>query len=166
MKHNLTTDFSVNKESRTITVKRSFAAPQDLVWDAFTKKEILDKWWAPKPWAARTKSMDFTVGGHWLYAMVGPDGTEQWCYVGFKSITPKEQFSGTDAFSDSEGNVNKEMPVSVWTSSFHQNGELTDTQFVLQFDDLAQLEKIVEMGFKEGFGMTLDALAEMLEGKQ
>ncbi len=59
MNHTLAFDFSVDKENKTITIKREFAAELPLVWDAYTKSEILDKWWAPKPWKARTKTMEF-----------------------------------------------------------------------------------------------------------
>ena len=58
MSKNLAFDFSVNKENKTITVKREFAASLPLVWDAYTKSEILDQWWAPKPWKAKTKTMN------------------------------------------------------------------------------------------------------------
>ena len=78
MSTNLAFDFSVNKETNTITVKREFAAELSLVWDAYTKSEILDQWWAPKPWKARTKTMEFREGGYWHYAMVGPAGEEHW----------------------------------------------------------------------------------------
>ena len=56
-------DFIVNKETRTVLVTREFDADQSLVWDAFTKKEILDQWWAPQPYKSVTKFMDFKVGG-------------------------------------------------------------------------------------------------------
>jgi uncharacterized protein YndB with AHSA1/START domain len=65
-------DFVVNKDNNNIKISREFAANISLVWDAYTKSDILDKWWAPKPWKARTKKMDFREGGSWLYAMVGP----------------------------------------------------------------------------------------------
>lgn len=76
MSKNLNFDFVVNKDNNTIKISREFAAHISLVWDAYTTSEILDKWWAPKPWKARTKKMDFRVGGSWLYAMVGPAGEE------------------------------------------------------------------------------------------
>jgi uncharacterized protein YndB with AHSA1/START domain len=72
MNSNLQFDFLVDKESNTITVKREFAANRQLVWSAYTESELLDQWFAPKPWKARTKTMDFREGGHWLYAMVSP----------------------------------------------------------------------------------------------
>ena len=70
---NLLFDFTVDKATATIHVTREFAADLDLVWDAFTKAEILDQWMGPKPWRVQTKEMDFREGGRWLYAMISPE---------------------------------------------------------------------------------------------
>jgi len=110
MSDNLTFDFSVNRENKTITVNREFAAELPLIWDAYTKSEILDKWWAPKPWKAITKTMDFREGGHWLYAMVGPSGEEIWSLTKYDNIQIQKKLSGFDAFADEAGKVNKDMP--------------------------------------------------------
>lgn len=67
---NLLFDFTVDKATSTIFITREFAADLDLVWDAFTNAEILDKWMGPKPYRVQTKEMDFRVGGRWLYTMV------------------------------------------------------------------------------------------------
>jgi len=64
MKSNLFVNFSVDKENKVINVERAFAAPISKVWSAWTEREILDQWWAPKPWKAKTKSLDFSVGGY------------------------------------------------------------------------------------------------------
>lgn len=66
--------FSIDKKNRKISVEREYNAPVDRVWSAWTERP--DKWWAPKPWKARTKGMDFREGGYWLYAMQGPEGEE------------------------------------------------------------------------------------------
>ena len=60
--HHPTVDFSIDRENKTITVKREFEAELPLVWDAYTQSEILDQWWAPRPWKARTKTMGFQEG--------------------------------------------------------------------------------------------------------
>ena len=99
MKSSLLMDFSVEKENSTIKVKREFAAPLEKVWAAWTQSELLDQWWAPKPWKARTKSMNFSVGGFWLYAMVGPDGTEHWARADYKAIASLKSFKGEDFFA-------------------------------------------------------------------
>lgn len=155
-------DFSVDKENKTIMIKREFAAEPSLVWDAYTKSEILDQWWAPKPWKARTKTMDFKEGGHWLYAMVGPEGEEHWSRADYKQVQPGKKFVALDTFTDAQGNIDKNMPKSEWEVNFSDKGENTLVEMRLSFDDLAQLEKIIEMGFKEGMQMALENLDGVL----
>ncbi|HEY3404060.1 MAG TPA: SRPBCC domain-containing protein [Ohtaekwangia sp.] len=162
MTTNLAFDFSVDKENKTISIKREFAAELPLVWDAYTKSEILDKWWAPKPWKARTKKMDFREGGSWIYAMVGPEGEEHWAIAQYKTIQVRKKFTGLDAFSDSDGNINKEMPQSQWEVMFTDKGSITLVNFRITYNDLAQLETTIQMGFKEGMTMAMEGLDELL----
>jgi uncharacterized protein YndB with AHSA1/START domain len=162
MKTNLLFDFTVNKENKTINVTREFAASPELVWAAWTQPELLDQWWAPKPYQTVTKSMDFREGGKWLYTMNGPDGTVHWCMAHYKKIDPIKSYSALDAFCDEKGNINKDFPRAFWTNSFSGNKETTTVTIVIAYDDLADLEKYIEMGFKEGFTMALGNLDEML----
>jgi len=166
MKHDLEFEFSVNKENKTITVKREFAAELPLVWDAYTKSEILDQWWAPKPWKARTKTMDFREGGYWHYAMVGPEGEEHWALAKYKSIDPKKRFTALDGFADAEAVVNTEMPQSKWEVSFTPKNEVTLVENLITFDDLAQLETTIQMGFKEGLTMAMEGLDALLAAQK
>lgn len=162
MKANLAFDFTVNKENNSIHVKREFAADVALVWDAYTKAEILDQWWAPKPWKAKTKRMDFREGGQWLYAMVGPNGEEHWSVANYKNIQPQKKFTGLDGFTDAEGNLNKEMPQSEWNVTFTGQGDHTLVDIMITYDDFAQLEATIKMGFKEGLGMAMENLDALL----
>lgn len=162
MKNALMMDFAIDKAHNLITVKREFAAELPLVWDAFTKSELLDQWWAPKPWKARTKTMDFREGGRWLYAMVGPEGEEHWSIADYETIQPQQSFTAADGFADADGNVNTELPQSKWKSSFQDNGDTTLVTFQISYTDLAQLETTLQMGFKEGLTMAMEGLDELL----
>ena len=155
-------NFEVDKENKTVKVERSFDASTDLVWAAWTEPELLDQWWAPKPWRSRTKSMDFTVGGQRLYAMVGPEGEEHWALADYTSISPKTNFQYLDAFCDSEGNLNEDFPRSDWKVDFKASGDSTVVLVEIKHEDLADLEKIIEMGFKEGFTSALQGLTDIL----
>ena len=166
MDNNLTMDFSINKENHTITVKREFFAGLPLVWKAFTTSEILDQWWAPKPWKAKTKSMDFKEGGQWLYAMVGPKGEEHWSFAKYLTIKKEEEYTATDGFSDSDGNINNEMPQSKWKVNFSSLEKNSLVVCKITFNDLAQLESTLKMGFKEGFAMGLSNLDKYLASKK
>ena len=104
MKSDLVFDFTVDKTAKTVVINREFDAELSLVWDAFTKQEILDQWVAPKPFVSKTKYMNFEVGGRRFYAMVSPEGQERWGIQQYTSITPKTNFKMMNAFADKEGN--------------------------------------------------------------
>ena len=161
MKNNLLFNFTVDKTTKTVFINREFDANLSLVWDAFTKQEILDQWWAPKPWASKTKFMDFKVGGSRFYAMVSPEGQEHWSIQKFTSITPKTNFKMSNAFADKEGNP--ELPGSDWDYNFSEQNGKTKVSITIYNESLARLEKMIEMGFQGGFTMTLNYLEELLK---
>ncbi|HEX8608854.1 MAG TPA: SRPBCC domain-containing protein [Pedobacter sp.] len=162
MKINLLFDFTVDKSTNTVFVKREFAAEHALVWQAFTTKEILDQWWAPKPWLSQTKWMDFAVGGRRFYAMVSPEGEEHWSIQDFTSISPITNFKFFDAFADKEENINTSLPSSEWDLDFSEQDGTTTVRITIKHGSLSDLEQIIEMGFKEGFTMTLSELDKLL----
>ena len=156
-------NFTVDKENKKVIVEKSFQAGINLVWSAWTEPDILDLWWAPKPWKSKTKSMNFEVGGRRLYAMVGPEGEEHWALADFTSISPKTNFKYKDAFCDTEGNINEDFPRSEWNVDFIESDSDTTTVLVeIYHQNLSDLEKIIEMGFKEGFTIALNGLDEIL----
>ncbi len=163
MNPNLLFEFVINKEDNTLHVKREFMANLDLVWEAWTKPELLDQWWAPKPYRTQTKSMDFRAGGCWLYAMISPENQYHWCKNDYLSIDPKKSYSGIDAFCDENGVTNTEFPRTQWTNSFNEQHNKTLVSIVAQYESLEDLEKIIALGFKEGFTMALENLDQYLE---
>ena len=160
MKNDLQFDFTVDKTKQTVFINREFAAELPLVWDAFTKQEILDQWWAPKPWESKTKFMDFRVGGRRFFAMVSPEGEERWLIQKFTSISPKTNFKYYNAFADKD--ENPELPGSEWDLSFSEQNGTTKVSIVIKNESLSRMEKMLEMGFTEGFTMTLKNLENLL----
>jgi uncharacterized protein YndB with AHSA1/START domain len=159
----LAMNFAVDKENKKIRVDREFSAMVSAVWDAWTKKELLDQWWAPKPWQTRTKTLDFSEGGFWLYAMVGPDNSEQWCRADYKSIVPIKNFTSTAAFCDGHGKVDSSFPIPAWLVEFNDNRDSTRVNIEIRFESLADLEKYIELGFREGFTAALENLDTLLD---
>ncbi len=153
-------EFTVNKETKTVLITETFSAERDLVWDAYTKPELLDQWWAPKPWTSRTKVMDFREGGRRFYAMVSPEGLERWSVQRYTSITPKTNFKFFNAFSDE--NENLELPGSDWDLGFSEENGRTTVTVEIYNESLERLERMIAMGFKEGFTATLGHLTELL----
>ncbi len=153
-------EFVVNKETKTVTITKEFEAGLALVWDAYTKAELLDQWWAPKPFASRTKVMDFVVGGRRFYAMVSPEGQERWVVQRYKSITPKSNFQFFNTFADADENL--ELPGSDWDLNFSEQDGKTTVHVSIYNESLERLERMIEFGFREGTMAQLQNLEELL----
>jgi uncharacterized protein YndB with AHSA1/START domain len=164
MSDHLAFDFIVDSAKSQIQISRNFSAPLDMIWDIWTKPFYLDQWWAPKPYRTETLSMTFEPGGRWHYAMVSPDDEKHWCLADYESIQTNEKFTYTDAFCDENGLINPNHPRTAWTVSFKpQEGEnATVVHIELQYQSLADLEKILGMGIREGLSMALTNLDELL----
>ena len=154
-------DFIVDKEAKTVAITREFQAALSLVWDAYTKPELLDQWWAPKPLTSRTKVMDFKVGGRRFYAMVSPDGQELgWVLQKYTSISPKTNFKFFNAFADKD--ENPELPGSDWDLNFSDQGGTTKVSISIYNESLERMERLIELGFVEGATAQLKNLEELL----
>ena len=159
MKNNLLFDFTVDKTTKTVFINREFAADLSLVWDAFTKQEILDQWTAPAPWVSKTKYMNFEVGGKRFYAMVSPEGQERWSIQEYTSITPITNFKMSNAFADKD--ENPELPGSEWDYNFNEQNGITKVSITIYNESFDRMEKLRE-GFQKGFTMTLNSLEKLL----
>ena len=159
MKNNLLFDFTVDKTAKTVFITREFDAELSLVWDAFTKQEILDQWWAPAPMIAKTKYMNFEVGGKRFYAMVSPEGEEHWAIQKYTSISPKTNFKMYNVFADKD--ENPELTGSEWDYSFSEINGITIVNITIFNESFDRMEKLLE-GFRQGFTMTLSKLDDLL----
>ena len=158
-------EFIVNKETKTVSITKEFDAPREMVWDAYTKAELLDQWWAPKPMTSRTKVLEFKEGGRRFYAMVGPDGQERWAVQKYTSITPKSNFKFFNAFSDE--NENLQLPGSDWDFNFSEHDGKTTVHLSIYNESLERMERIIaDGGFKLGTEAQLNNLEQLLANLQ
>lgn len=157
--------FTKDLDNKKITVEREFDAPLEQVWKAWTEAAMLDQWWAPRPWRTETKSMDFKEGGTWLYSMVGPEGERHYCRADYQKITPNKSYTYIDAFCDENGVKNEDFPNMNWTVEFKATGKGTTVTIEINFTSEESFQKILEMGFEQGFAMALGNLDELFEKK-
>jgi len=153
-------DFSVNKETRTVYITREFNADIELVWEAWTTAELLDQWWGPKPFVAKTKVMNFEVGGRRFFAMVSPEGEERWFIQKFTSISPKINFKTYNTFADKD--ENPELQGSEWDFNFSEQNGKTKVSITVYNESLARMERMIEMGTLKGCAMQFKNLDELL----
>jgi uncharacterized protein YndB with AHSA1/START domain len=147
---------------KSVTVTREFAAPVALVWRAYTESQLLDQWWGPAPWRAETTRLNFVVGGHWLYAMVGPANERHWGRMNYLAIEPQRSITIEDVFCDAEGKVDTNLPATRGQMIFTPTPAGTRVEFAMTYATEADIRKIVEMGFEQGITACLEQLAAVL----
>ena len=150
-------------KEKSILVSRTFNALLEKVWRAYTESELLEKWWAPQPWKAETKTMNFSVGGYWLYAMVGPENEKHWGRMDYTAITPHKSFEIKDGFCDEEGNLNPSLPVSVGTIAFTKRNSDTLVEFKMVYSSEKEIQTMIEMGFEQGITVCLEQLEKLFQ---
>jgi len=160
MKTNSLLEFNIDKAAQTVYVKREFNTDLSLVWDAFTKKEILDQWWAPHPYKSKTKAMDFKVGGRRFYAMISPEGKEGWSIQKYTSISPKTNFKFYNTFADKD--ENPQLTGSEWDFTFSEQNGITTVSITIYNVSLERMERLATTGFRDGFIAMLQQLDKLL----
>ena len=140
---------------REIVMVRVFDAPRHLVWRAFTRPELIQRWLGPHGWTLPVCEVDLSVGGKYRYVGEGPDGTRLGWGGTFKELVPEERIVHTESFDDYPGEA---LITSIWTES---GGKTTLTLTML----LASKEirdAIIATGMEHGAAESYDRLAEML----
>ena len=160
----LLSNFQLDENTNTVKIIRQFEAEQSLVWDAFTTQEILDQWWAPKPFESKTKVMDFSEGGRRFYAMVSPERQEHYSLQLYTSISPISNFKYTSVFADKD--QNPFWPGSEWDFTFSEENDLTTVVITIYNESKERMLQMIEMGFKEGITATLDYLVTWLKDQK
>ena len=155
-------EIAFDDTQNTMTIRRTFGADRQLVWDCHTQSSLLDQWFAPKPLTTKTKFMDFRAGGHWHYAMITPDGQQFWGRMDYQTIDPIDGYTLLDGFCDDTGALNRDMPQARWEVSFQTAAGRTLVQTIVAYNSAEALEKVIAMGMKEGMTSTLERLDELL----
>ena len=156
----------VETTDHEFTMTRVFAAPRELVWQAWTDCEHLQHWWGPKGWTLPVCKLDFREGGVWHYCMKGPapDGNEMesWGKATYQEIVEPERIAYLDAFSDEAGNVNEALPELMTILTFEEVDGGTRVTDVARFATAAELETVLAMGMEAGLTETWNRLEAYL----
>jgi uncharacterized protein YndB with AHSA1/START domain len=145
-------------EERELVLERTFDAPRDRVFKAYTDPDQVIQWWGPKDWLTTVYTMDVKPGGTWHYCMRGPDGKESWGKATYHEVKPMERLKYTDSFADAEGNLIKGMPEMTTTVEFVEFEGKTRLVWRVEFASTADLESVLAMGMVQGAGESLDRL--------
>ena len=149
-------------DERTLVLTRTFNAPRELVFKAWTSAEHLKHWWGPKGWTLPVCNVDFRVGGVWHYCMRGPNGEDAWGKAVYREITPPERIVYSDSFSDEAGNAVEGMPQMLIAVEFTEEAGGTKVTSRVEFTSAEDLESVLAMGLVQGLNETWDRLESYL----
>lgn len=142
---------------RTVEISRVIDAPPHLVFEAHTSPEHVKRWYGPKGWPLTLCEMDFCEGGRYRFAMTGPDGRQGPRFGGqYLEIVPNRKIVYDDAF---ESSADEKMVITV---TFDDRDGRTLLTVCTVFATVAMKNAHLGMGFEEGFGSSLDQLAEVV----
>ena len=155
--------------AKTLTIERTFDAPKEKLWQAYTDKDWFVKWWGPEGWKTTVKEFDFRVGGRTHYSMKCVDekqgewfGQESWGIMAYDAIDELNSFGYKDYFSDAEGTTKQDMPSLKITNTFVEEDGKTTIVSVSHADSAEDIEKLLAMGMVEGFDSQLNKLEQLV----
>lgn len=157
-------------EGSVLILERFFDAPQELVFEAYSRAEHLKKWWGPRGWELTVCNIDFRPNGVWHYCMKCLDknqgdfyGMESWGKAVYKDIVTPEKIVYTDYFSDEDGNETEGMPSSDITLLFIEHEGKTKLVTKAKYETPEELQTVIDMGMEQGISETMDRLEEHLQ---
>jgi len=140
---------------REVVLTRVFDAPRHLVWDAFSKPELLRRWFGPRGWSLVVCEVDLRVGGGFRFVLRGPDGTEMGMRGVYRELVPPERSVHAESFDDYPGE-------SLVTAVFVEQGGKTTLTATVLYSSKEVRDAVILSGMEHGAAESYDKLAELL----
>jgi len=157
--HSADNKLQTTLKGRTLTFERTFNAPRELVFQAWTETKHLRHWWGPNNWSLPVSELDFRPGGSWFYCIKGPDGMESWGHSYYHEISAPERISLVDTFVDADDKELEGMPKLITTVEFIDLGGKTKVKSIVETATEAEIQQLVGFGMEQGVAESNDRLA-------
>jgi uncharacterized protein YndB with AHSA1/START domain len=152
-------DASSFKEA-VIIMTRTFDAPREKVWEAFTKPEHVRHWYGGHGFTNPVCEMDVRPGGLWRHVMRTPDGQEFRQEFVFLEVVKPEKLVWQ---SVDHGKGLPGPPSPVMTVTFEEHGRQTRWKLVARFDSISERDRAAAMGFAEMVGQGTEKFAHLVQ---
>lgn len=157
----------LEQNQNEIIIDRTFDAPRDILWKAWTTPQAMMLWWGPKDFSAPVIKMDLRVGGKYLYCMRSLEGQDFWSTGVYEEIVPMERIVCTDSFADAAGNIVPashygmigEFPLTLEVTITFADAEDGRTLMTLRHVGIPESESAM---CRLGWDQSFDKLAESL----
>ena len=158
-------DVSVSQTDRELIFDRTYRAPRELVWMAFTEADRIRKWWGPKACPVSYCTLDFRIGGVWLYSLKCSEDAEHWAKAVYQEIEPLQKIVYAAYFvQGSNGELLEGWPsLGLTTILFTEEAGSTHVTARIQCKTAEGLTALTSMGMIPGFTETLRNLEDFLD---
>jgi uncharacterized protein YndB with AHSA1/START domain len=151
---------------------RTFNAPRERLWQAWTERDRLMQWFGPKGFTMAAARMDFRPGGTFHYCLRSSDGQEMWGKFVYREIVAPERIVLVNSFSDAAGGITRHPMSATWPlemlSTFTLTEENGATTAAVRWIPINATEEEgrtfagAHEGMKQGWTGTFDQLAQYL----
>jgi uncharacterized protein YndB with AHSA1/START domain len=140
---------------REVRLTRVFDAPRHMVWDAFTKPELMKRWFGPRGWSLVECTIDLRVGGGWRFILQGPEGQKMGMRGAYREIKEPERSVHVETFDDYPGE-------SIVTAVFTEKSGKTTMEATVAYASKEVRDAVIQSGMEHGAAESYDKLAELL----
>jgi uncharacterized protein YndB with AHSA1/START domain len=149
---------TIYSEGGDLTFERTFDAPRDLVWRAFTDPELIPRWWGKHGTTTTVVEMDVRPGGRWRYVSAAPDRDDVVFFGEYLSVDPPKGYRWTFMF-EVEGGTAMGGPE---TYTFDEVDGKTLVRSVGHMESPEIIDAALATGMVEGAIETWDRLEALL----
>lgn len=153
-------NMDIDVAENQVVYTRVFAAPRDLVFEAWTRPEHVRRWWGPRGFTVTVCEIDLRPGGAYRFVQRGPDGNDYPFKGEYREIVPPERLVYTQIF-DVPG-LSDHVLLVTGTFDEHEGGTLFTGR--LLFESTEDRVAAMDTGMAQGMAETLDRLEEYLAG--
>ena len=137
-----------------VVMRRVFAAPRALVWQAHTEARHIERWWGPRDYTTRVLELDLRPGGTWRFENVTPEGTVHPFRGTYREVVPPGRLVNTFQYRD--------YPAVLVTIELEEDGGKTTLTGTSLFPSIAARDGMVASGMERGSRESYERLDELL----
>jgi uncharacterized protein YndB with AHSA1/START domain len=142
-----------------IVLTRVFEAPRQMVYDAFSKPELLKRWFGPHGWSLATCEVDHRVGGGFRFVLQGPNGQRMGMRGVYRELEPPNRSVHVESYDEYPGE-------SIVTSVLTEEMERTTLTVTITYPSREVRDMVAMSGMEHGAAESYDRLAELLTAEQ
>jgi uncharacterized protein YndB with AHSA1/START domain len=153
---------SKDSDALTLTLVAEFDAEPERVWQLWQDPRKLERWWGPPTYPATFTRHEFVAGGESRYFMTGPNGETPRGWWRIDALEPPHRLEFANGLAGEDGEPVPGVEPAGGEVTFEELDGGTRMTVLTRFIDVAQMEKMIEMGMQEGMALAIGQIDGLL----